>query len=357
MIKLIEFINKFLKFFIPWIFSRNKLIYVGGYPNIPNIGDVALFKAYEKAFEEKKLINYQAGKIIKKILGKKKSPAILGGGTLINRLSLEAALEGSSIFYPFFVLGTGVAQTYFWNGRKDWQDQFSLWAKVINKAEYIGVRGPLSQKLLIEKGFENVAISGDPVVIFTDQVFDSNKKFHKRIGLNVGRSKGNIWGDEANLEPLYKKLALDLKNKGWEISWFVVCNDDLDITIKIAKETGTEKNIVNEYYDCEKFFKEVKQMDFFIGMKLHSVVLAMCKAIPSIMLEYQPKCLDFMMSVNMSEYNVRIDQVDFEDIYKVLAQVEGDYNNKRKLVWSNMNNSKECFLKSVNIVNNIISKK
>ena len=45
---------------------------------------------------------------------------------------------------------------------------------------------------------------------------------------------------------------------------------------------------------------------FVVGF---SVVFAMCAHVPSLMIEYRPKCLDFMKSVGQERFTVRTDQL------------------------------------------------
>jgi len=50
-------------------------------------------------------------------------------------------------------------------------------------------------------------------------------------------------------------------------------------------------------------------VDVFVGEKLHSVILAMCAHTPGVMLEYRPKCRDFMMSMGLGELNIKTDEI------------------------------------------------
>jgi len=66
-------------------------------------------------------------------------------------------------------------------------------------------------------------------------------------------------------------------------------------------------------------------MKVFIGLKLHSVILATCAFVPSIMLEYQPKCLDYMLSINQRENCYRTDKLYAHKITESLMEL----SNKR----------------------------
>jgi polysaccharide pyruvyl transferase WcaK-like protein len=63
----------------------------------------------------------------------------------------------------------------------------------------------------------------------------------------------------------------------------------------------------------------VCEQTVFVGFKLHAVVLAYCARVPALMIEYRPKCRDFMESIGADEFVVRADQQTTE---LLLAKVE-----------------------------------
>ena len=67
--------------------------------------------------------------------------------------------------------------------------------------------------------------------------------------------------------------------------------------------------LVKAYSSIDSYQEEVDKCDLFIGQKLHSTVFATMGRIPSIMLGYRPKCLDYMKSINMGKYHIRTDEL------------------------------------------------
>jgi len=59
--------------------------------------------------------------------------------------------------------------------------------------------------------------------------------------------------------------------------------------------------------DPFRFMDLVSECDLMIALKLHAGVLAMCRSVPVVSLEYQPKCRDFMESMGLEDYNLRAD--------------------------------------------------
>jgi len=60
----------------------------------------------------------------------------------------------------FFVFGSGVAHPSFW------KDSLRDWKPILQRCNYIGVRGPLSAELLTDVGINRVEVVGDPVLVF-----------------------------------------------------------------------------------------------------------------------------------------------------------------------------------------------
>ena len=51
----------------------------------------------------------------------------------------------------------------------------------------------------------------------------------------------------------------------------------------------------------------LSECDVFVGMKLHSQILAICAGVPTLAIEYQPKTVDFMSSIGGESETVRLD--------------------------------------------------
>ena len=60
-----------------------------------------------------------------------------------------------------------------------------------------------------------------------------------------------------------------------------------------AAALGPE-SICAEYHDASRMITALSECDVFVGMKLHSQILAICAGVPTLAIEYQPKTVDFM---------------------------------------------------------------
>ena len=297
-----------------------RLIYVSGshgYP-VKNLGDEALFEAYKALFGGFDLVHYPGGRVlsIPSKVFRLSGYAVLAGGTLINRWGLTAFQECADIFPRLFVFGTGVAQPSFWSAQSGWKDTMKQWKCVLEKCDYVGVRGPLSAELLVDQGIDNVEVIGDPVLVFAAENYpDRNSYEPNSIGLNLGQSLGNVWGSQDSICAEYVRLATLARDEGWKVSWFVVWPNDLSVTEKAAALSGTADHIYKIYQDYRSYHELVKRVSVFVGMKLHSVILATCAYVPSIMLGYRPKCLDYMMSIGQEQDAIRTDKFRAEEVW------------------------------------------
>ena len=211
---------------------------------------------------------------------------------------------------------------------------------LLNKCDYIGVRGPISAALLGNAGVENVEIVGDPVIALAESE-PARTLASGSLGINIGHSSGQLWGEnETRLCEEYVKLATTAKRKGYRVEWFVVWPEDLPITRLAAVQSGTDEFIHENYDDPAAYLKTVGKMSFFVGMKLHATLLATCAYVPSVMVEYQPKCRDYMASIAQEDATVRTDEFRAELIWEMLSAWENQRDEMTKTLWRQISDLK-----------------
>lgn len=305
-----------------------KMIYVGGWHGHNNLGDEALYISLQTLFSTFKFLDFESGLesgICKKII-KKTGRSILGGGTTIgyrrstiNKIEYVFGNSASNV-----VFGSGVNDISFFKKHVDSaaiKEAASRWCDMLNACAYVGVRGPLSKAILNEWGVRNVEVIGDPVLSLADDSCpDPVSTEDKIIGINIC-DLDLIWGSkEKYIEDVieFSKLA---RRNNWKIKWFVVYPKDLKLTKYIARETETEEEIYKIYHDPLAFKDIVKKVNVFIGTKLHAVILSLCSYTPSLMLEYQPKCLDFMKSIDMEKMTIRTDRIAADSMVQTIEEI------------------------------------
>jgi len=172
----------------------------------------------------------------------------------------------------------------------------------------VGARGPLSKQILADKGFHNTEVAGDPA-LFLARAKIRKKTKSKKLGINIGCTNNKTLGKDQEVVKNIVDCAESVINEGWEITFFPMSESDIPCIEKAVNKLNRKVAVFKQYRSIKKTIDHLEKCDVFIGEKLHSVVLAMCAYTPAIMIEYRPKCLDFMMSMGMEEFNVRMDNL------------------------------------------------
>jgi len=307
------------------LFPKKSIEYIGC-PAL-NLGDQALLSVIQSIFPNI-ILNWPSERFLKMERKKKRLASMLGGGTLI-----EPGQWGNQFYDKFdrsleshgrgIVFGTGVANllfpSYADEYRKD-PKRYLKWRSLLNKCNYVGVRGPQSKETLAELGVE-AEIIGDPVCSLV-QPREFWQPISDHLGINIGHGGGTIWGDRNQLISEVTKFISDATKQGWKIEFFVLTDGDLIMTQKVAAKAGIRNPVIHcECRNAKNYLNQVRRMNVFIGMKLHSVILAMCALVPSIMMEYRPKCLDFMTSMGLESFNIRTSEVNSHKLFVLIESL------------------------------------
>jgi len=302
----------------------NRIGYIGWLGH-GNLGDEAMYKATQMAFNRNDILLYKyhnkmqyLENIMKKRIYKF---VMLGGGTLINTRGSGGQLRlAQNLNYPTAVFGSGVRNPEFWDRIPGESNLLGEWITILKQCESVGIRGPISQSILEQNGFHKAEVIGDPV-LFLARPNIEEKAMNKKLGLNIGTSYGRIWGKEEEVLDFIVKFAHIMIDKAWEITFVPVWDQDLPYIEEAVRRINKHINIFLKYKSLEDTLRFIESCDIFIGEKLHSVALACCTYTPSIMLEYRPKCRDFMASLDLQKYNIRTDCLDNEHIITLCSEL------------------------------------
>jgi len=241
--------------------------------------------------------------------------ALLGGGTLINQSpwlidvfndALQQAGRG-------MVLGTGVGDTAFWG------NHFERWIPLLNKCDFVGVRGPDSLALLRENGCAKAQCIGDPYLLLDNPL--PRDPVPRRLGINLGCTNNSLWGtNDADFHSHLLDVARRLREDGWEFAWFSVWSKDLPLVETARQRVGAP---LGPLYDARSRGLEslaaLSGCEVFLGEKLHACAMAAVTGVPFIALEYQPKLRDFAASLDMTDWVVSTAD---RDVGALAARVE-----------------------------------
>ncbi|HEX7638723.1 MAG TPA: polysaccharide pyruvyl transferase family protein [Burkholderiaceae bacterium] len=293
-------------------------IHYTGWVGYRNLGDEILLEAAQQCFAPARIVwikDFHDKRMRALISRKRHELAMLGGGTQIGEHSpLERFRRALAASKSGFVFGAGV--TPCTEGPvPPWLEQ---WGEVLRPLPYVGVRGPESAATLKRVGVA-AQVLGDPVCWFARPT-DFWLPQDGLIGINVGHSHGHMYGQESEIQRQLAELVRGLAARGHRFEFFCVWPEDLETTRRIAAEAGIARPVIHEIYDGAMRFQEaVRRMQVFIGIKLHAVALAMCSSVPSLMIEYRPKCREFAATMGAEDYCVRSDALD---VGQMLALVD-----------------------------------
>jgi hypothetical protein len=293
--------------------SSSETAYIGWLGH-RNLGDEVLFQTISSLLSRARIFPYAPTpfeiRLLRRIAPNKKFRAVcLGGGTLIGGEGYLRIVEDAlSRDIPLFSFGTGVLDPNFWeeSGRL-----LTEWTKALSQFREVSVRGFLSEALLKEARFENVTVVGDPVLALAgDNLIETAEDMV--LGVNVGFALPNeCWGGGGG--SLINDIAQNLKllsSMGWRFRLFGVAPKDEYLLHRVAKtiDPALVKSL-RLYADPYAFMSDAAKCSVFVGMKLHATILAYAAFTPIIMLEYDPKCKDFMFTVDRMGFNVRTDRI------------------------------------------------
>ena len=322
---MIESINRKMQRVRHWraylMSGRNAVSYTGWLGH-QNLGDEILHEAAEECFASVNLVSYPLSNrnfLNRLAATKRHSLAVLGGGTLIGghppfeRYKSELAKAKGGL-----VFGAGVSPLAPDAPIPPWLEN---WGSVLRTLAYAGVRGPDSAATLARVGV-NAEVLGDPVCWFSQAEAYWQPK-DKLMGLNVGQANGSMYGDENTVQKVFADFARAAIQRGWKIEFFCVWPEDLEVTRKVAAEAGINNPTIHCIYQNARVYQDrVRSMKVYVGIKLHAVALAMSANVPSLMIEYRPKCMEFMNTMGMGAYVRRCDQISVQNLLESLKALD-----------------------------------
>ena len=230
---------------------------------------------------------------------------ILGGGTLI--FSHSAWFYDILSLYiqehtPFCCLGAGIMPPEFFK-QPQWVIDF--WVnEILSKMRFIGVRGNQSKSILERYGINSTVI-GDPALWIPDEFVGEYNPANTTIGINWGKS-GYSYGHKKDSRTYFEQTIFVLSKNFHGLKFFAVCQKDIEFFLSLDISLREKLELVKTI-EPKAFAEHISECKFFVGMKLHSVLLSLMAGVPSIMVSYQPKCDEVMDELGLSEYSLRLD--------------------------------------------------
>ncbi len=284
-----------------------------------NFGDEIMLRAVQQLLPDA-VVGYEAPQA--RLL-------LLGGGTLINRLTyLEALRRHDSPRVERAVFGTGVADPGYW-GITEPVDQ---WLDFLDSCIYVGVRGPRSEATLREWGFTGeTEILGDPALSI-----EPVRPVERRDGLVVvspAYTRDQLFGDsDEAVFAAFAAMVEALRAKGHPVAYLSCHPSDDRFIMEIMHRSGSaDAEYVAAYAAQDEGIALLAAADVVVAERLHAAVIAAAAGTPFVAIEYRPKVRDFAMSVDSDRFAIRSDEVSGERLSELVGSIGSDGTVRERL--------------------------
>ena len=302
-----------------------------------NLGDEAMYLSFKKLFPGYSVLTYDDTHAIElmlyRLLVKRRGFydfVFLGGGTLINTSKyLRTIRRAESSGHRVVVFGTGVRDPSFWAKHRphtDYDREMAEWVAALGNADYVSVRGPQSARILESYGLPKPRVIGDPALSICSPGPPRRRPGSSRtVAINVGRH-GPMYGSQETVNEVVARVARHLLDEGWQVEFLPMHPIDLRIGLDLVRRFDLRGvSVWREFRNIPKTLDRIRTYDLLVGQRLHAVVLACGCGVPSISLEYRPKCGDFMESIGMQRFSVRTDALEVDGVLALIRDIERDY--------------------------------
>lgn len=298
--------------------KRQTLNYLG-FAGHGNLGDDAILEVYREQWPDWELwpVPVRKKDVAKSVLKgeflpRRGAPLLLGGGTVLGRTIWRHHIARTNkLLNPRFamLLGAGVEDPEF-VGDKSYTslEELKLWQDIVADFGNVTVRGPRSQEILASVGIP-VSIVGDPALLLGEQNLDENLNESGPILVNLTHGEDQWGGTDLNWVPSVVESLRELQSQGRRIDFVSMEPEDYAWNDEAARALGGTHthHKPSTTADLVAILREARLV---IGTRLHTCVLAVAVGVPTVALEYRPKCRDFMASVRADEWCVRVDRIE-----------------------------------------------
>ena len=187
---------------------------------------------------------------------------------------------------------------------------------------------------------------GDPALYFAGR--NSNPhRFDGRIAVNLGITYGQLNGfDEQKVEKTIIRVLRQLSRNDWTITLVCAWEPD-DVVIERIRDEVPVSAVEHWHDDYARALESVEKFDMVLCEKLHVGVVAACKGIPFVVLNYRSKVMDFCRSINWEKFCVNTENLESGHILELIATLARVPDEYSKRLQQNVNRVKKRLLGAV----------
>ncbi len=197
---------------------------------------------------------------------------------------------------------------------------------------YVSVRDPESRKTIESLGIKSILIR-DPVMTYDPEIPKLLIKRRPKVGLSF--RSGFLGNELENIEKIITFLMAHdyepvLLNHSFHPGNQTTNDDAFLASLRDKYQLHSTANI-------QETLESYKELEFVVGMRLHSLILAFVHAIPFFALSYGKKTDEFIRGINY-EYSLAARVFDIEIFKKRFLELERE-KNEQKLALSTKNDT------------------
>lgn len=194
--------------------------------------------------------------------------------------------------------------------------------KLLNKVSVITVRDRDSKQELLDLGVTKPELEVTADGVFSlyrnevekkpgEKILARNgiegEKLERLIGFSV-----RDWAELSNYKSILAQLADALTGAGYRIVLVPFhFPDDVSCARDIAKLMVEDAVVLKEEYNTVEMLGIIEKMDLFIGMRMHSIVMASVMGVPAIGLSYDPK-IEAAVQAAGQTFGGRVENLDID---------------------------------------------
>lgn len=225
----------------------------------------------------------------------------------------------------FGLLGVGVGEVHHWASKQ--------MLKYIGKNAVFTITRDRTSKeiLLMDFGFDTKRTYDlvDLSYLENNKCKDPEKKNNGlHVGINFRNLENKHFSGNKNQMEKYTKTIIDFTKKLRAelkietINFFSMCSEggqsDLPIYQMLNNEFSKTDlgniNLVDTAQDISSFEDELEKMDFFVGTRLHSIVLSTKLSIPTLAIAYSEKVEYYMDQLDCEYLSIPVEKIELSEM-------------------------------------------